>query len=258
VFPRPTLRDRILLRLQRYTSFLFFPLLATATGLWVRWIRKLSLADTEEVRARFKRLVREDSSPVLLCANHLTLVDSIVLAWALVPTSDYLRNYSLFPWSVPERANFSGTVFWRVVSFLGKCVYVTRGGPRAEVNRTLGKIAYLLRSGELVSVFPEGGRSRTGRVDTENFAYGVGQVVLGVPGTRVLCAYMRGRDQETYSDFPRKGDVYGIDLDVIRPETTFTGLRGARDLATQIIQKLAAMEEDHLAHRERSRRSGNP
>ena len=160
-------------------------------------------------------------------------------------------HYSLFPWSVPEKANFSRTWFWRVASFLGKCVYVTRGGPREEVKRTLGKIAYLLRAGELVSIFPEGGRSRTARVDTENFTYGVGQIVLAVPETRVLCLYLRGRKQEGYTDYPHTGDEYSVELEMLHPTTAASGLRGARELATQIIQKLAEMERRYFADRER-------
>jgi len=256
VFPRPSLLDRTLLGFQRTTSFLFYPVVAIATVVWVRWVRRFSIEDAEEVRAEFRRMVDEAPTPVVLCSNHLTLVDSIILTWGLVPPLGYLRRYSLFPWSVPERTNFSGTVFWRIVAFLGKCVYVTRGGPRKEVNRTLARIAWLLRSGELVSIFPEGGRSRSGRVDTENFAYGVGQLVLGVPGTRVICAYLRGYDQESYSDFPKKGEVFALDLEILQPESAATGLRGARDVATQIIQTLARMEERHFADRERSRRSG--
>ncbi|MEX2571690.1 MAG: 1-acyl-sn-glycerol-3-phosphate acyltransferase, partial [Gemmatimonadota bacterium] len=147
-----------------------------------------------------------------------------------------------------------GTLFWRAVSFLGKCVYVTRGGPREEVRQTLGKISYLLRSGELVSIFPEGGRSRTGRVDTEDFAYGVGQVLQAVPEAKVLCVYLRGGAQEGHSDFPEKGDEYAIDLELFRPTTEMQGLRGARDLATQIVNKLAQMEERYFADRERPRR----
>src|SRR5690606_37039046 len=97
-----------------------------------------------------------------------------------------------------------------------------------------------------VSIFPEGGRSRTGRVDTENFAYGVGQLLLAVPEARVLCVYLRGRKQTGHSDWPQRGDEYAVDLEVFRPATVEQGLRGARDLATQVVQKLAEMERRHL------------
>jgi 1-acyl-sn-glycerol-3-phosphate acyltransferase len=235
-------RDERTLALQRGVSFLFFPIVAPIALFWARVIKRLSVRDADAVRARFRELVEAEPGPILICSNHLTLLDTIIIVWALAPLHHYLSHYSHFPWSVPEKANFSRTWFWRVTSFLGKCVYVTRGGPREEVKRTLGQIAYLLRSGELVSIFPEGGRSRTARVDTENFTYGVGQIVQAVPEARVLCVYLRGRMQEGYSDYPHTGDEYVVDLEMLRPATTSTGLRGARDLATQIIRKLAEME----------------
>jgi 1-acyl-sn-glycerol-3-phosphate acyltransferase len=246
-------RDKRILALQRRMSFLFFPIVAPTALFWTRVIKRLSVRDADIVRARFAQLVEAEPGPILICSNHLTLLDTIILVWALAPLHSFLWHYSRFPWSVPEKANFSRTWFWRVASFLGKCVYVTRGGPREEVKRTLGKIAYLLQSGELVSIFPEGGRSRTARVDTENFTYGVGQIIQAVPGTRVLCVYMRGQKQEGYTDYPHTGDEYSVELEMLLPATTATGLRGARDLATQIIRKLAEMETRYF-DRERSGR----
>jgi 1-acyl-sn-glycerol-3-phosphate acyltransferase len=247
-------RDKRILALQRRVSFLFFPIVAPTALFWARVLKRLSVRDADAVRARFASLVEAEPGPILICSNHLTLLDTIIIVWALAPLPSYLWHYSRFPWSVPEKANFSRTWFWRVASFLGKCVYVTRGGPREEVKRTLGKIAYLLRSGELVSIFPEGGRSRTARVDTENFTYGVGQIVQAVPEARVLCVYLRGRKQDGYTDYPHTGDQYSVALEMLHPTTEATGLRGARDLATQIIHKLAEMEERHFADRERSGR----
>jgi hypothetical protein len=250
-------RDRILLAVQRWTSYLLFPLVALWAIVWIRGVKRLTVRDAAAVRARFARLLDAAPGPVLICANHLTLLDTVVLAWALAPVPAYLRQYSRFPWSVPEKANFSRTAFWRLASFLGKCVYITRGGSREEVRRTLGRIAYLLRGGDLVSIFPEGGRSRTGRVDTEDFAYGVGQIVQAVPEARVLCVYLRGRRQDAYSDFPHTGDEYEVRLEMMRPETSASGLRGARDLATQIVHTLARMEHQYFADRERPDRSAH-
>ncbi|MEX1182590.1 MAG: lysophospholipid acyltransferase family protein [Gemmatimonadota bacterium] len=243
-------RDVRLLALQWWVSLLFFPFVAAVAIVWLRGVKRLSLRDAAGVRGRFRSLVGNARGPVLICCNHLTMIDSVVLNWAIAPMRWYLRHYDRLPWSVPEKTNFSRTLFWRVASFLGKSVYVTRGGPREEVKRTLGRIAHLLRSGELVCIFPEGGRSRSGRVDTEGFAYGAGQVVQSVPGTSVLCIYMRGRLQHGYTDLPVTDDEYELDFELFEPVTAAAGLRGARDIATQIIHRLAAMEERHLAARQ--------
>jgi hypothetical protein len=65
--------------------------------------------------------------------------------------------------------------------------------------------------------------------------------------------YLRGRQQEGYTDYPHTGDQYVVDLEMIHPTTASTGLRGARDLATQIILKLAEKETRYF-DRERSGR----
>jgi 1-acyl-sn-glycerol-3-phosphate acyltransferase len=249
----PPFRDRLYLRFQRLVSLAFFPATALAVVAWLRLVRGYTVRDAERVRRRFRDLVGKARSPVLVCSNHLTLIDSILLAWSLGRIRDYLRRFSLFPWSLPEKANFAGRPLWKVAAFLGKCVYVTRGGPREEVKRALARIAYLLRSGEMVSIFPGGGRSRTGRVDTRDFQYGVGQLLQLVPGTRVLLVYLRGTGQESWSDYPRKGEEFHVDLQVLQPESQHSGLRGARDLATQIVFGLSEMEARYFADRQRPR-----
>lgn len=249
MLPPLPLRDRLLLKVQRLVSHLSFPLVWAAATSWLVLGRRLTLADARGLRRRFGELVAAETGPVVVCANHLTLVDSAILGWALATLPSSLRHFRRMPWSVPEKTNFAHTLGWRLAMFVAKCVYVTRGGPREEVRRTLAKIAYLLRAGDLVCIFPEGGRSRTGRVDTEGFAYGVGQVVQEVPEASVLCVYLRGRDQQDFSDVPAKGDEYRVELEMFRPATASSGLRGARDLATQIVHRLAAMEERHLATR---------
>ncbi|MEX2571689.1 MAG: hypothetical protein WD737_10360, partial [Gemmatimonadota bacterium] len=102
-----SVRDRRVLALQRQISYLFFPIMALAALFWIRVVRRLTLFQPDRTRARFEELVGADSSPVLICSNHLTLVDSVILAWGFVSPLNYLKRYSRLPWSVPEKANFS-------------------------------------------------------------------------------------------------------------------------------------------------------
>ena len=113
-------------------------------------------------------------------------------------------------------------------------------------------------------MFPEGGRSRSGRVDAEATADGVGRLIKEVEGCRVLCVYLRGDAQRTWSNLPARGDTFTIATRLVEPRTDLRGLRASRDLATQVVRHLVEMERDYLEgrppreRRERRRRSRRP
>lgn len=244
-----SIRDKLSLQAQRLLAHgLTF---ATYHGLqiWMTLACGYRIRNLKNVRAESHRLFREGRGPVLICPNHLTLIDSLIAIWALAPSWRYFLRPGLLAWNLPEKRNFQDRALWiRSICYLGKCVAVIRQGPREQTQRVLNKIKWLLGRGEAVMIFPEGTRSRVGRIDTENYAYGVGKIVQEVPDTRVLCMYLRGRHQTTYSDLPRAGEVFDISLKMIRPGSPSTGLRGQRDIANQIIGTLAQMESEYFDH----------
>jgi 1-acyl-sn-glycerol-3-phosphate acyltransferase len=216
------------------------------------------IRDLRKVRKEIRTRIKEYDGPWLICPNHLTMIDSLVIAYAMAPMYRYLIDYRMLAWNLPERANFQRNIFLTVFCYLGKCVPVSRGGNREAMKQTLDKCIYLLTKGELVLVFPEGGRSRTGRVDEENFSYGVGRFVTTVKNCRVMCMYLRGEGQTSYSNFPRFGERFTMTIDTLCPSSQFTGLKGQRDCAHQIVERLKQMEEDYFALRgQRHCRSDN-
>jgi hypothetical protein len=182
-----------------------------------------------------------------LCANHLTMIDSALIAWALAPPLWYVANFSALPWNVPERTHFASTLTQRVLAYLYKCLPIVRGGSRDELADQLARFAWLVSNGEAGLIFPEGGRSRTGRVEVENAAFGVGRIVKSVPGCRVLCVYLRGERQAGYSGVPARGDRLHVSLSTLEPKSDHAGLRGSRDVARQIAARLAEMEREYFA-----------
>jgi hypothetical protein len=203
-----------------------------------------------EIRKEFKRIRRETKGPLLICANHLTMVDSFLIAWALVPTWRYVLDFDLLPWNTPERANFASTRRNRILVYLAKCIPITRGGPRAEVATVLDRVIHLSSLGEYALLFPEGGRSRTGRVEINNAAWGVGRIVGALPGCRVLCVYMRGDDQKTWGRMPKRGEHLVVDIACIEPKSDARGVRRSMEFAHQIVAQLAQMERSYLARRQ--------
>jgi len=207
------------------------------------------IRNLKKIRRECRLLFRNHHGPWIICANHLTNIDSVILAYAIAPMHSYMMQFSLLPWNLPERANFQRNIFSALMCYLTKCIPVSRGGEREEMKRVLEKCIYVLnKKNQKLLIFPEGGRSRTGRINTQSFSYGVGRFISGSQKTKVLCIYMRGDGQESYSAIPRLGERFSISLDVLAPERTeLSGLRAQRHYAEQIIKRLAKMEEAYFA-----------
>jgi 1-acyl-sn-glycerol-3-phosphate acyltransferase len=230
-------------RVGRILAPLWVPLAEAVMRFGMGW----RIENARELRERYARLRRESRAPLLVCANHLTMVDSVVVAWALGTSGFYLRDYASLPWNTPEARNFAATWWSRALVYVMKCLPILRGADRKDAALVLARVAHVMRAGDVALVFPEGGRSRTGRVDTEAAAYGVGRLVKAVPGCSVLCLYLRGRGQDTYSDFPKRGERFRGDLALLEPKSDAGGLRGSLEIARQIVGKLAEMEHAFLA-----------
>jgi hypothetical protein len=224
---------------------LWVPLATVIMRLGFRW----RIRDAARTRAFYARLMREDPRPLMIVANHLTMADSPLIAWGLGSTLGHIAHYRGLPWNVPEQSRVRSSWLWRVLAYLVKCLPVPRNGDRAEVARVLDDLRHLMRRGEAVLMFPEGGRSRTGRIDTEAPAHGVGRLIKEVGDCRVLCVYMRGDKQQTWSNIPAANDTFSVSTRLIEPKTRLRGLRGSRDIATQVLAQLAEMEREYLANR---------
>jgi len=233
-------RQRILTRVLSFFSY----------GLGVFWLKYLlwyRISELKRVRRRFAEIVSQAKAPLIICPNHLTMIDSAIIIWALAPFRRIIVNPQYYPWNLPERKNFFNNIFLRFFCYLTRCIPVERRGPPEETRRVLDKIQKLLLCRESIMIFPEGHRSRNGRVDTENYAYGVGRILQEVPSAKVLCVYLRGEHQETYGSQPRWGDKFYLDMELIAPASEQKSLRGGRDISSQIIAKLVEMEHKYFA-----------
>lgn len=213
----------------------------------LRFGLRYRIRNAAELRTRYRSLVRESDDPVLICANHLTMIDSILVAWALGGSWWWVFNYRRMPWNLPEYTNFATHWFNRALAWLAKCIPIVRGGKRSEVSGVLKRIQHLLSRGETALIFAEGGRSRTGRVQLDSIADGVGRIMNSVRGCQALCVYLRGDRQHSWSTIPARGDSFYVDFELFKPDSEHSGLRRSRDLARQIVEQLALMEEKYFA-----------
>ena len=78
---------------------------------------------------------------------------------------------------------------------------------------------------------------------TRSKAWGVGRIISSTPGCRVLCIYVRGDTQETWGSIPNMGDRFYIAMECFEPKTDCRGARRSLDLVSQVVARLAHMEE---------------
>jgi 1-acyl-sn-glycerol-3-phosphate acyltransferase len=237
---------RVQRAVSRLLSPLWIPVFVSLMALAFRW----RVVGAGELRRAYRQIREKSQAPLLICANHLTMLDSFVIGWALGGSWFYLTHFSSLPWNTPERVHFASTWWKRALTYVLKCVPLTRGSDRKEVAHVLEKVQHLLGSGDVVMVFPEGQRSRTARVELESAAYGVGRIVAAVPGCRVLCVYLRGDGQREMTDAPARGEVFRGRLALIEPKSDERGLRGSLDISRQIVGKLVELERDHFDDRQ--------
>ena len=235
--------------LQPVVGRLLAPLWVPFAALLMRFGFGWRVREAARHRAAYARLLARDRRPLLIAANHLTMVDSCIIAWGLGSSLGHVLRYRGLPWNAPLQARVESSWLWRVLAYVMKCVPVPRGGERQAVAGVLERLRRLMRSGEVVLLFPEAGRSRTGRVDTGSVAQGVGRLVHELGDCRVLCVYLRGDAQHTYSTVPARGDTFTMATRVIEPRTGLRGVRASRDLAMQVIDQLVEMEQEYLADR---------
>jgi 1-acyl-sn-glycerol-3-phosphate acyltransferase len=229
----------------RLLAPLWVPLAAALMRLGFGW----RIRDAARHRAAYARLLAQDRRPLLIAANHLTMVDSCIIAWGLGSSLGHVLRYRGLPWNAPLQARVESSWLWRALAYVMKCVPVPRGGDRQAVAGVLERLRRLMRSGEAVLLFPEAGRSRTGRVDTASVAQGVGRLVHELGDCRVLCVYLRGDAQRTYSTVPARGDTFTLATRLVEPRTELRGVRASRDLAMQVLDQLVEMEREYFEAR---------
>ena len=112
----------------------------------------------------------------------------------------------------------------------------------------LERVAHLLRARRGRRwCFRKGGRSRSGRVELEAAAYGVGRIVKALPGCRVLCVYLRGDGQEQLlRPAARAASASAVAVACSSRSRDAGGLRGSLEIARQIVARLAELERSHF------------
>lgn len=234
----------------RLTLLPFCGLLTLVLKYWLGY-RVENLA---EVRRRFAALLAEADTrdePLVICSNHLTYADSAIINVALVPVWRYVYRYRHLSWNLPAADYFSRPLF-RVTGYLTKCIFIHRGGTKEHKDEVLETARRLLLRGDIVTIFPEGRRSRSARFERERLVHGVGKLVTHLPRARVLCLYLRADGQEGHSSLAPKGSRFRIRMELLRPAPRpEAGREAYAEVVNAIGDSIARMEAEHFRERGR-------
>ena len=196
----------------------------------------------------WEKLDRHDG-PVIWAANHLTLIDSFLVYWAIFPTTRLFEDRRI-PWSTPEYTNYyklGGPVqsaFIRALLYLCRCIPFLRGGEDSASEswrqKAFDKCAWVLRQGGAVFVYPEAGRSRSGWLEPKRPKDFLGKLALEVPTSKFLVVYLRSDRQISTTACPPRGDRLRVAADLI--PGILPGETNPRDISQRLFNRLAEMQ----------------
>ncbi|MDE2490469.1 MAG: 4'-phosphopantetheinyl transferase superfamily protein [Elusimicrobia bacterium] len=201
------------------------------------------------LRAEIWRKLDAHDGPVIWAANHLTLIDSFLVYWAVFPFSRVLEDRRI-PWSTPEYTNYYRlggrlkSAFIRALLYCCRCIPFLRGGEDAASEawrqNAFDKCVWLLREGGAVFVYPEAGRSRSGWLEKRRPKDFLGRMALEVPEAKFLCVYLRSDSQLGTTVRPPEGSLLRFACDLIdgaRPGDS------ARDVTQRLFDRLAELQD---------------
>ena len=224
------------------------------TYAWVIVTAKLGLrysfTDIDALREDIWRKLDAHDGPVIWAANHLTLIDSFLVFWAIFPWHRALQ-VRLVPWSTPEYKNYyhlGGPIRKRVIRllmYLCRCIPFRREG-EDEASVRWREIAYqkclrVLKDGGAVFVYPEAGRSRAGWFERHRPKDFLGRMALEAPNAKFLCVYLRGDRQLCTATMPEDGEIFRVEADLL--PGVLPGETTARQVSQRLFNSLACLQE---------------
>jgi 1-acyl-sn-glycerol-3-phosphate acyltransferase len=168
---------------------------------------------------------------VIIAANHVSFADPPAVGCALIRPTNFMAKAELF------RVPVLGWVIRKCHSFP-----VRRGEADMAAMRTA---VHLLRSGETVTIFPEGQRSPNGKLQEPEAGVGIIVRRAGVPVVPVAlidtdCMLPR---RSLYIRFSRVKVIFGEPITFDAPE--YSGKDGTRRIGERIMSEIAALLNEH-------------
>jgi 1-acyl-sn-glycerol-3-phosphate acyltransferase len=244
--------DASIIRKTWMQAFVCWLLLLPFGGLLVLLMRVCgySIENIRAVREQYKKVWEEKGdAPLIICANHLTFIDSALIIWALASNFWYLFHYKAFTWNLPAGDFFKKKLRYHLTLYLTKCIFIHRDGSNEHKNDVLRLCRYLLLQGNVVLIFPEGQRSRKGFFDAEKITAGVGKIIYSLDNAKVLCIHLRSDKQNSFSNYPPRGSRFHLAMKVISPATDKRGKAAYTEIVGQIAATIKNFETEYFESR---------
>ncbi|MBI3298876.1 MAG: 1-acyl-sn-glycerol-3-phosphate acyltransferase [Elusimicrobia bacterium] len=210
--------------------------------------------DLERFRAELWAKLDAHPGPVIWAANHLTMIDSFLVFWAVFPMSRAGQANRL-PWSTPEYRNYYAVgsplkaAAVRTLMYLCRCIpFLREGEDEASVRwreAAFEKCALILKEGGSVFVYPEAGRARNGWLDSRKPKDFLGRLALATPGAKFLCVYLRGEGQTFATVAPRRGEAFRMHAELV--DGVLPGETTPRAVSERLFTVLAGLQERWFA-----------
>ena len=174
-----------------------------------------------------------------------------MIIWGLASNFWYWRNYRAFAWNLPAGDVFKKKLRYSLTLYLTKCIFLDRDGSAKHKHHVLNLCRSLLLKDQVVLIFPEGQRSRSGRFDEQRLRFGVGKIASSLKDFRVLCIYLRGDQQETFSNYPSRGSRFTMKMRLLKPTANQVSRKQMSvELVAQIGAAIKNLENEYFAERD--------
>lgn len=132
--------------------FLLYPIVVIGGSLF------LFMRATGRVMVRGEENLKEEKIGTLIAPNHPSLIEPFLLPFLYFPKVLW-NPFKAVPWNTPDSKNFYRPWYFFWIRAL-RVIPINRARPNAGDTRgTLMKIIDVLKRGETVIIFPEGGRT---------------------------------------------------------------------------------------------------
>jgi 1-acyl-sn-glycerol-3-phosphate acyltransferase len=120
------LLPRLHLAVQREITRLLPPVAFTLLWLAPRIGLGYRIERLASVRREYREIRARSDAPLLVCANHLTMIDSFLITWAIESPLWFFLHFSSAQWNGPDRRNFAATPWQKALIYALECIPIQR------------------------------------------------------------------------------------------------------------------------------------